>query len=254
MTNLSYTRDNDLPFGEVTTTENLLFDLSKANLSSIKQVKGYSIPAENKNGADWMISITQHAWTVEFRFQAKRLYPSGRYDALKERQKIIDQRDKLIQFANQDGVFPLYLFYNHDQFTHPMRGPERLGSWGCSIASPRSITGKTYPKPDEISPMWPWETLVCDLGSPKLRQGIVKRIHERLKKISESSNGAVGGSSEDIPHVQIPEPRRGKPEWTTFSHPEQLKEYARSKKCAGLLNIQIKKPKELIRIDGFRPA
>ena len=117
-------------------------------------------PQESLIGADLLICIRYPGGLGRrLALQAKKLYPTGRYDALDHKDTSgTRQIDKLDRFARSWGAIPAYLLYNHvdplpfhTPYWHCCRNrvPEQLGctlvpSWRIRQAI-RNRGGRTFP-------------------------------------------------------------------------------------------------------------
>lgn len=165
---------------EETITEMLLLRLSRRLASSDFDFRAFTKAEEGTGtkkfpkptGADFEFWFTDHLGNqLKLRVQAKRQFPSGRYEGL-------DPKTKQIQYLiNHAGnALPIYLFYNirdlYDYSSAPTYPSGRNfvapSYWGCSfaLASDVLMLGK-QPGPSALLPgtMWPWHTLVCGLGA-----------------------------------------------------------------------------------------
>lgn len=176
-----------LALSEETITESVMFEIAQAHRHNSKfRVAVATKPQEAIHGADWEWWITKNGVGLSFRVQAKRLFPSGRYESLfKAGADPLDQLKKLVSKAQVDGHIPLYCFYNFDhptgQFSskpvtcnHTYRGPTY---WGCALASPYDIETADSDKLFDLRVvLHPWHKLVCD-DQHGLPQGAVKFIN-----------------------------------------------------------------------------
>jgi hypothetical protein len=160
-----------MPWNEESVTEWLLLQLAKKHQAPNFQIRAYTRPQEKLNGADWEFRFADNKFGVSLRIQAKRLFPSGRYESLfKPSGNKFEQLDKLT--SNAGAAYPLYVFYNHAPafpnfiFSVPPdcgnRSFRARSYWGCSVAKPAFVkqvgsdsTGSL------VDGMMPWHCLVC---------------------------------------------------------------------------------------------
>jgi uncharacterized protein DUF6615 len=176
-----------ISLSEETITECALYGIAAAH-----QHKGIIIdlatkPAESKHGADWEWWLVRNGKGIPFRVQAKRLYPDGKYRALKKPGKDpYQQLDKLVSNSHQVGAYPLYCFYNfqHPKFVVTSASPckhtyHAPSYWGCALAFPEKVksTGS-----DELRtlkpPLYPWHLLVCGTAKTYLPSAAARFISE----------------------------------------------------------------------------
>lgn len=162
-------RSMGLFVGEETITETCLYNLAFRHWKSGIAIIPASKPQEKVHGADWEWWFTRKGRGVGYRVQAKRLFPSGRYESLFKSGDKYGQLKTLVTNAKADNLDPLYCFYNFDHFSglrglpnscsHSYRGPS---FWGCAIALPEDVqrVGSNDIK-DLRHVMHPWHSLVC---------------------------------------------------------------------------------------------
>lgn len=165
---------------EETITEMLLLRLSRRLRNTSFDFRAFTKNEEglvSKNnpkptGADFEFWFRDDLGNLlKLRVQAKRQFPSGRYDGL-------DPSTKQISFLMHHcgGALPIYLFYNiKDKYDYSSAPKYPSGQnfaspsyWGCSYAMASDVlSGKKSPEPRDFLPdkMWPWHTLVCDYGA-----------------------------------------------------------------------------------------
>ena len=124
--------------------------------------KRYTRREERKSGADWLWWFVSGNQGFPMLIQAKRLYSSGRYEALKYKKgSRHDQTNTLLRTARNNDWLPLFCFYN---------SPPHLQSpfWGCALASAQSVkhhllrSNQQGNDIDSILPVSvPWWYLVC---------------------------------------------------------------------------------------------
>jgi uncharacterized protein DUF6615 len=160
---------------EETTTEMVLYEIARyhqtGNFIAIPATKA----AEAKHGADWFWWFGDRSTGIGFRVQAKKLFPSGRYESLlKKKGDQYGQLKKLVASAQQANQIPLYCFYNFnfggqflkcdDSCRHNYRAPSY---WGCAVALPEDIQRQNSDALIDLQNyMLPWHLLVC--AKPKI--------------------------------------------------------------------------------------
>jgi hypothetical protein len=162
-----------ISLSEETLTECALYDVALTHQGGDIVIDLATKHDEAKHGADWEWWIVCGNKGIGFRVQAKRLFPSGRYQSLfKSGGNPYQQLDKLVSASTNENLVPLYCFYN---FAHPQA--QFSGSvtsckhtyhapsfWGCSLALPQKIKGAKSDKLADLqSLMYPWHLLVCEL-------------------------------------------------------------------------------------------
>ncbi|MFC6662572.1 DUF6615 family protein [Deinococcus multiflagellatus] len=131
--------------GEETFTDINLLDLMR--WSTRHRVLKTSKQDEKHKGTDWEWFIRHRGVWRSFAVQAKKVSPSGRYDALHHPVKgsslvlpgmVIPQIDVLELYSKLTGAAPLYVLFNHDPTAdattwhcHLSLSSEQLG---CSVA------------------------------------------------------------------------------------------------------------------------
>lgn len=167
-------------FNEETITESLLLKLAEQHrpphflikaFSKIEEGTGTQKTGGMPTGADWDFFFAD--WTgagVAVRVQAKRLFPSGKYESL-------DGSDKQLQDLRRNcgTALPIYVFYNDTSRNWPWSSwlgdpscaPRFRGAsvWGCSFAPVTGIPKVKQPKPVQIAALQPWHCLVCPWSS-----------------------------------------------------------------------------------------
>ena len=149
------------PISEDSITDTLLLEMDRRTNRLV--YKRYSRSEEGESGADWLWWFVSGNRGFPVLMQAKRLYPNGKYDALKRKgADQTDQTDRLLNYACKNGWLPLFCFYNscHPKLDSPL--------WGCAIASAHSVSkllSSGVSKAnyiDNIKPKSvPWMCLVC---------------------------------------------------------------------------------------------
>ena len=144
--------------------------------------KRYSRTEESNSGADWLWWFVSGDKGFPILIQAKRLYPSGRYEALKSQPS--NQTDALLKSASNKGWLPLFCFYNYWPST--LNSP----SWGCTVALANSIMGllsSNCPKPNHIDKIGPesvpWTHLVCPSSFSPSQENFPESIRSRVMDI-----------------------------------------------------------------------
>lgn len=159
-----------ISLSEETITECALYGIAAAHQGKSIVVDLATKPAENKHGADWEWWLVRKNQGLCFRVQAKRLYPDGKYRALKKAgQQPYKQLDKLISNAQRAGAVPLFCFYNFQHHHASFSGPNYCSHdyrapsyWGCSLAFPDKIKNVGSDALTSLKPlMRPWHELVC---------------------------------------------------------------------------------------------
>ena len=197
-----------MSLSEETLTEYTLYNIAVAHARTKIIIDLATKQEEAKHGADWEWWLIHGSKGLGFRVQAKRLFPSGRYQSLFDKKKgagPYDQLDKLVRISTKEGLVPLYCFYNFPvgkgQFSarknpcnHWYNGPS---FWGCSLAFPEEVKAK---KSDELarleSIMSPWHLLVCE--SSKI--DLVSAVQSFLRKAGKSDQQTA--PRELPPHVR----------------------------------------------------
>lgn len=179
---LSISRD------EETTTQDLLLSLARKHSGRGLDIKTFTKTEESLNGADWAFWFTGHTGLgIGLRIQAKRIFaPSGLYESLYHQSPTQKKQTKATGLltpnqcetllAHQDGLVPLYVFYNSDALdiynAHPPFGnlvrwrcsfPYYVLDWGISAASAHAVRRAKWGKNNRPGdfPMVPWHCLLC---------------------------------------------------------------------------------------------
>ena len=164
--------------GEETLTDLLVLDMLPHRRMNAFSIHHPTKPQESLFGADLLLCIRYPCGTGRrLALQAKKLYPNGRYGALRHKDASgTFQIDKLDRFARWWGAVPAYLLYNHvdplpfhTPYWHCCRAhdSEQLGctlvpSWGIRQAI-RSRGGRTFPAIHAHAPTRPWRCVFdCD--------------------------------------------------------------------------------------------
>ena len=150
-----------IDISEDSITEMLLLDMCRRTdrLACIR----YNRHEESRTGADWLWWFVSGNRGFPILLQAKRLFPSFRYESLTYTQSNKSQQlDTLVRYARRNGWLPLYCFYNfQNKFNQsPLSG--------CTLASAdlvrdrMSLYGAQGNSINNINPIsMPWMHLVC---------------------------------------------------------------------------------------------
>ena len=164
--------------GEETLTDVLILDMLPHRRTNAFSIYHPTKPQESLFGADLLLCIRYPSGSGRrLALQAKKLYPTGRYDALNHKDASgTRQIDKLDRFAQRWGAVPAYLLYNHvdplpyhTPYWHCCRArhAEQLGctivpSW-CIRRAIGSRGGRTFPAIHSLAPNRPWRCVFdCD--------------------------------------------------------------------------------------------
>ena len=112
---LKHSREWEVRLGEETLTDLLVLRFMRFKPSHYKLFQT-SKEEESRIGADLEIRLyAGEDQAAVFAVQAKKLYPSGRYDALNARVKSsgFSQIETLEKYSKNVGALPLYLLYNY---------------------------------------------------------------------------------------------------------------------------------------------
>lgn len=134
-----------ISISEETITELLVLELKRIGGDAV-HISAHSKPQENKTGADLeLIFFDATMVPVKYTVQAKRLYASNRYEAIRNNMK---QCSNLIEGADQTGATPIYLFYNildskNEEIAVESwrfkKGNEAIGLFGCTVFDAEKI-------------------------------------------------------------------------------------------------------------------
>ena len=123
--------------GEVTLTENLLYELHKFSIEKkLTLVRMFEAKNEGKNGADMLLDLPVAGGYIRVPVQAKRLYlgasaQDGSYPMMRHRSGV--QTKLLKAYAARLGSFlPLYLLYNYTHGNAMIPASEKEYYYGCS--------------------------------------------------------------------------------------------------------------------------
>jgi len=178
--------------GEETLTENVLYEIARRHQTGDFLVIPATKQEESIHGADWLFWFVSGKKGISYRVQAKKLFPSGRYESLFKSGSSNgipvdpeEQIKKLIQKADEDSHIPLYCFYN---FSHPDGNFKQIypgclhkyrppSFWGCSIALAQDVSfAKSNALKDLRKFMLPWHLLACSSHNRALVDSSVKTI------------------------------------------------------------------------------
>lgn len=199
-----------LSLSEETITETCLFNLARKTQTGQIAIIPATRPQEAKHGADWEWWFTNSGWGVGYRVQAKRLFPSGRYESLFKPGEQFAQLDKLVSKAGDDGIDPLYCFYNfqvlgspyfaaYNICPHDYRG---VSYWGCSLALPEVVKSAHKDSFSSLQPFQvPWHNLVCSKDNKDVPNAVIANIQEMTRRGAYRSPGR-----EEVDRIR--EPRR----------------------------------------------
>ena len=112
---LKLSRDLRVRLGEETLTDLLALDFTRSMKDNARLFQ-CTKPQESVVGTDlWILIYAGSNRALAFAVQAKKLYPSNRYEHLNARVKSSGpfQIDILEEFSGSVGAIPLYLLYNH---------------------------------------------------------------------------------------------------------------------------------------------
>jgi hypothetical protein len=153
----------NLFMNEETITETLLLNLAKRFQGNTVRVRPFTKAEETKNGADWEFWFVQGQRCIGLRVQAKRLFPSAKYDSLDPSGP---QTDKLM--SQSKDCFPVFVLCNDRKFyrcTIPKcrcnnhRGDSYLG---CTTASAYTVANWNNTDAAKLAPYTiPWHCLLC---------------------------------------------------------------------------------------------
>ena len=166
--------------GEETLTDLLVLDMLPHRSTNAFSIRHPTKLQEFLIGADMLICIRYPGgYGRRLALQAKKLYPTGRYDALDHKDTSgTRQIDKLDRFARWWGAVPAYLLYNH---VDPLpihrpywyccrdRDAEQLGctlvpAW-CIRQAIRHRGARTFPSIHAHEPNRPWRCIFdCDMA------------------------------------------------------------------------------------------
>jgi hypothetical protein len=164
---------------EETITETALFELARKHQSGDFLVAPATKAQEAIHGGDWLWWFVHGGESLSYRVQAKRLYPSGRYESLLKKgvPDPYEQLHKLLANAAVENHIPLYCFYNFqhpdgnfgystDKCAHKYHPPSY---WGCSLALAEDVKFANSDALKELRKfMMPWHLISCTNDSTSL--------------------------------------------------------------------------------------
>lgn len=229
----AWNRQNDakrhgLSLQEETLTEILLLRIAKDCRPLRLQVRMFTRPQENRNGADWEWFLRgPSCHGIGYRVQAKRLYQTGRHKGqYGGHDPAGPQTTKLISMAGKSNI-PIYVFYNNDSTTafygRSSPGFRSPSFWGCSYAHASSVKAAGSRDPSKlIKHMQPWHELFdhCLKSSPP------------VSGAPPSSGNGRADEQEDNP---LEEERNRDPQWLRMlDSPEEIETYMEQQELAGV--------------------
>lgn len=201
-----------LALSEETITETCLYNIAKAHQHDRIAIYPATKPQEARHGADWEWWFTYGNHGIGYRVQAKRLFPSGRYNSLFKPGDQFAQLTKLVASAHAAAMIPLYCFYNfeHPGFhgwrnrcRHRYRGPSYLG---CTIAFPQDVQAIASDEMPRLgSAMFPWHSLVCVSPGGNLLDSVAANTSEMAaqRRVRLPAAPDIAAQSTELPwHVR----------------------------------------------------
>ena len=195
--------------GENTLTENNLLEIQRRHPDEVRLFKFDQIREGTETGADWEWWLTNHRqnkW-MGLRVQAKKLNCDKlTYDAINHRtQKNGPQINLLISNANDNGLVPLYCFYNYFPAQNQTTFLSRCGSYreptelmGCTLASAQGVNRiRPLKHRKQLAKLegkcLPWHCLVCCEGfaRPTQRLDLVDRAAAVLNSILDIDHDGI---------------------------------------------------------------
>jgi hypothetical protein len=185
-----------LSYGEESLTDMLLLELKRQHAKELT-ITPFNRRQEGRNGADWAWWFEGKQW-LGMRVQAKRLYPSGRYEALDDlvgKSKTKLQADLLLTEAKADNLFPMYCFYNFwDVTKNPVANaafncqtfPRSEHLLGCTLAPAADVKLQALDQGKKdfasVGPLsFPWVCLVCCPGSTGRGSDLSSRVKASIE-------------------------------------------------------------------------
>jgi hypothetical protein len=221
---------------EETITETILLRLAVAAQGNGFLVFPFTKPEEKKNGADWEFWFGFGRKLIGLRVQAKRLYPSGRYDSL---EPTGTQIDNLI--AQAHNCVPVFVFYNdaenfRQQLIECRCSEYRSPSYnGCVVARAEEVkkVGSNDPR-QMLDFSIPWHCMLCN-SEDRIVIGYLG-IENNLPYLLGLSEIAEGVRGEDYTSDMENRIRElgARAREKTSSEPDWLDWYLRERKLAGL--------------------
>jgi hypothetical protein len=207
-----------LPFNEETITEWLTLCLARDFQSSFLDVTAFNKWQEGgatnpkPTGADWEVWIeTPNGTGITLRFQAKRIFQSGKYEGLDA-----GKPQYLNLLKNAGAAIPLYLLYNR-RATNAVSFPNRpsychLSStediFGVSAVRAQEVLGLKQPTPSQIPNMVPWGCLFCDCWQRFTATTLAELVGGRMRAYFER----IEVESAAMAQIQF-SPGDDKPQW-----------------------------------------
>ena len=155
----------DISISEDSITDMLLLEMLRRTKRII--CERYPRQTESELGADWLWWFVSRKRDRGFPMliQAKRLYPIGRYKALKyKKYSRYDQTNTLLRIARKNHYLPLFCLYNFWRSPSPPQDP----CWGCTLASAQLVKNYLLRFSQQRNDMdsillksIPWCNLVC---------------------------------------------------------------------------------------------
>jgi hypothetical protein len=214
--------DLQLFMSEETTTEMVLYEIARWHQAGDYIASPATKIKEGKHGADWFWWFGDKSTGVGFRVQAKKLFPSGRYESLlKKKGDRYAQLKKLVTNAHKANQFPLYCFYNFNfdlperflkcdyQCRHDYRAPSY---WGCAVALPEDVQRLNSDAFSDLKDfMLPWHLLVCGGVNTSLADAVVASggmlASAKPTRILDDVRERTGRNQLDIRFVKRPTPQ-----------------------------------------------
>lgn len=189
-------------------------DLTRRNLTDLirlhqDQIQSHRFVAmeEAQNGSDWEWWLHSGDSGIGLRVQAKRASRGGafRFDALAGATGRT-QCDALIQTADEEGMIPVYVLYNHRNWVplaglgtgSCMHGPGQQAHLGCTIVSARIVQARLDHGKKGYAPVRnqsvPWHRLFCE-GQVDSLHGL-DAVAFRFKRMDREGADAVRRADE----------------------------------------------------------
>lgn len=196
---------------ETTLTQNLVFTFQAfAHQYPNLNIQIDEALNEARNGNDLELLIRFPAEDVEFYavVQAKKINRNGKYYKLEHGRQI----EHLIDYAEENGAVPFYLFYNVlPSLASEMQNAEE---WGCTFVPAeylfanyyqkrkfRQKDGRVvwkwlYPHFGELHPSigFPWHKLVCNKRSEDLREYLGEHQYTGIRELDTMKNTILPNS------------------------------------------------------------
>lgn len=202
-----------MPRNEETTTEELLLRLARKYQGRGLSIKAYTKKEEAATGGDWAFWFSDSKGRgIGARIQAKRLFsPSGRYESLFHQSDTQKNQGKptpnqcQTMLKHQDGLIPIYIFYNSDALLKFSLFPSYrywpyypfcyfgLAAWGISAASALAVKQANWGKNNKPGDffMAPWHCLVCEKYWSRTATGksLPELVSRGLKELFRATRG-----------------------------------------------------------------